>query len=354
MAKTSDGRLAYADLLRVLSIAAVVVIHVVSLWIYNVPVGSGAWDIYNVYDSLVRWCVPVFVMLSGMFLLDPKKSMTLPKLFFHHILRIFVALVVWGAVYAIVDFGRVNGAFTWAGIRSALYTALLGNTHYHLWFLYIILGLYLVTPILRAFVQGASRKDFHYFFLLCFVVTYLLPLLLQLRPSQTVSTYLSRLNLHMVMGYVGYYVAGYYLKTFTLGRIAEIIIYLLGIGGAAVTIWGTRVLSLRSGTLSGVLYEYMTPNVAAMAVAVFVLFRYLLGVSDEGSRRQSLSGLAKITFGVYLVHDLFLIIYRHLGIAQLPLPPVLAVPVVTALVLIPSAAVAWLISKIPFAGRYLT
>ena len=55
MAKTSDGRLAYADLLRVLSIAAVVVIHVVSLWIYDVPVGSGAWDIYNVYDSLVRW-----------------------------------------------------------------------------------------------------------------------------------------------------------------------------------------------------------------------------------------------------------------------------------------------------------
>ena len=337
-----------------LSIAAVVVIHVVSLWIYDVPVGSGAWDIYNVYDSLVRWCVPVFVMLSGMFLLDPKKSLTVPKLFFHHILRIFVALVVWGAVYAIVDFGRVNGAFTWAGIRSALYTALLGSTHYHLWFLYIILGLYLVTPILRAFVQGASRKDFHYFFLLCFVVTYLLPLLLQLRPSQTVSTYLSRLNLHMVMGYVGYYVAGYYLKTFTLGRIAEIIIYLLGIGGAAATIWGTRVLSLRIGTLSGVLYEYMTPNVAAMAVAVFVLFRYLLGVSDEGSRRQSLSGLAKITFGVYLVHDLFLMAYRHLGIAQLPLPPVLAVPVVTALVLIPSAAVAWLISKIPFAGRYLT
>ena len=354
MAKTSDGRLAYADLLRVLSIAAVAVIHVVSLWIYNVPVGSGAWDIYNVYDSLVRWCVPVFVMLSGMFLLDPKRSLTLPKLFFHHILRIFVALVVWGAVYAIVDFGRVDGAFTWAGIRSALYTALLGNTHYHLWFLYVILGLYLVTPILRAFVQGASRRDFHYFFLLCFVAAYLLPLLLQLRPSQTVSTYLSRLNLHMVMGYVGYYVAGYYLKTFTLGRVAEIILYLLGIGGAAATIWGTRVLSFQSGSLSGVLYEYMTPNVAAMAVAVFVLFRYLLGVSDERSRRQSLSGLAKITFGIYLIHDLFLMAYRHFGITQLPLPPVLAVPAVTVLVLVPSAAAAWLISKIPFAGRYLT
>ena len=354
MSKTSDGRLAYADLLRVLSIAAVVVIHVVSLWIYDVPAGSGAWNVYNVYDSLVRWCVPVIVMLSGMFLLDPKKSLTLPRLFLHHILRIFVALVVWGALYAIVDFGRVDGVFTLAGIRSALYTALLGNTHYHLWFLYVILGLYLVTPILRAFVQGASRKDFHYFFLLCFVAAYLLPTLLQLRPSQTVSVYLSRLNLHMVMGYVGYYVAGYYLKTFTLGRVAEIIIYLLGIAGAAVTIWGTRVLSRQSGTLSGVLYDYMTPNVAAMAVAVFVLFRYLLGVSDERSRRQSLSGLAKITFGVYLIHDLFLMAYRHLGVTQLPLPPVLAVPAVTALALIPSAAVAWLISKIPFAGRCLT
>ena len=51
----------------------------------------------------------------------------------------------------------------------------------------MLLGLYLVTPVLRAFVRGAGRGDFHWFFLLVFVFTFLLPTLLRLRPSQTVS-----------------------------------------------------------------------------------------------------------------------------------------------------------------------
>lgn len=354
MAKTVDGRVAYADLLRVLATLGVVIIHVCSIWFYDVGVSSAAWTVYNVYDGLVRWCVPLFVMLSGMFMLDPKKALTLPGLFFKNILRVFTALVVWGAVYAVVDFGRVGGRFTWESILAALRSALLGNTHYHLWFLYVILGLYLVTPILRAFVRGAARKDFHYFFILCFVVAILLPTLLRLRPSQTVSTYLSRLNLHVVMGYVGFYVAGYYLKTYTLGRAVEFIIYALGAAGGVATVWGTAVLSRQAGSPVGVLYDYMTPNVAAMAVAVFVLFRYLLGVSDERDRRRSLAGVAKVTFGIYLVHDFFITLFRHLGLTALPIPPAAAVPLVTALVFLCSFAVAWLIGKLPFVGKYLT
>lgn len=354
MAKTIDGRLAYADLLRVLATVGVVIIHVTCIWFYGVPVQSGAWTVYNVYDGLVRWCVPVFVMLSGMFMLDPKKSVRLPSLFFRHILRVFVALVVWGGVYAIFDYAWVGGRITWDSVLAALNSALHGNTHYHLWFLYIILGLYLVTPILRAFVRGASRSDFHYFFLLCFLAAFLLPALLQFFPSPTATLYLSRLNLHLVMGYVGFYVAGYYLKTYPLGRIAEILIYILGVAGAVCTVWGTSVLSSRAGSLVATLYDYMTPNVAAMGVAVFVLFRYLLGVSDERDRRRRLSGVAQVTFGIYLVHDLFIILFKRLGGAALPLPAVAAVPLVSAAVFLCSFAVAWLLHKLPFVGRYLT
>lgn len=352
-AKSGEGRLAYADLLRVLATVAVLVLHVTCIWIYNVPVNSGAWAAYNVYNGLSRWCVPVFLMLSGMFMLEPGKNLTAAGLF-RHILRIAAALVVWGAAYAVVDFGIGPGRLSWAGVRSALYTALLGNTHYHLWFLYAILGLYLATPILRAFVRGASRGDFHWFFLLCFLAAYLLPTLLRLRPSQTISLYLARLNLQVVLGYVGYYVAGYYLKTYALGRIAEAVIYLLGIAGAVATVGGTAVLSRNAGSLSTILYDYMTPNVAAMAIAVFTLCRYFLGVSEEGSRRRSISGLAKITFGIYLAHEFFLMLFTSLGVAAIPLPAAVAVPAVVLGAFLPSAAVAWLINKIPILGRYLT
>ena len=86
--------------------------------------------------------------------------------------------------------GTGTGARPELGERpAALYQVLLGKTCFHLWFLYMLLGLYLVTPVLRAFVRGAGRGDFHWFFLLVFVFTFLLPTLLRLRPSQTVSLY---------------------------------------------------------------------------------------------------------------------------------------------------------------------
>ena len=353
MSQTIGGRLAYADLLRCTAMLAVIVVHITGGALEASPVGTPDFMVLNVYDGLTHWCVPVFVMLSGMFLLDPKHSLPPSKLFFGHMLRIAAALAVWGTAYALVERVQVHG-LSWESVRAALYQVLLGKTCFHLWFLYMLLGLYLVTPVLRAFVRGAGRGDFHWFFLLVFVFTFLLPTLLRLRPSQTVSLYQSYLNIKLVLGYVGYYVLGYYLEEYTLSRPAEYLIYLLGIAGAAVTVGGTAWLSQQRGALAQTFYNYDSPNIALMSTAVFVLFRYLLGVSDERSRRQRFSGVAKVSFGIYLVHVFFLMLLRNFGITALSFPPVLSVPVLTAAVFLASLAAAWLLSKVPFVGKYLT
>ena len=61
---------------------------------------------------------------------------------------------------------------------------------------------------------------------------------------------------------------------------------------------GTAWLSQQRGALAQTFYNYDSPNIALMSTAVFVLFRYLLGVSDERSRRQRFSGVAKVSFGI--------------------------------------------------------
>ena len=349
---TQGGRVAYADLLRCAAMVAVIVVHVSGAQLANTAVGSAAFQALNLYDGLTHWCVPVFTMLSGMFLLDPQHSLPPSKLL-GHILRVAVALVVWGLFYALVALYPTDG-LSWATVAGALRDVLLGHTSFHLWFLYMIVGLYLVTPALRAFVRGASRGDFHWFFLLVFLFASLIPTVLRLRPSQTLSLYVNNLNIHLVMGYVGYYVLGYYLKAFTLNRPAEYLIYLLGILGAVVTVGGTAWLSQQRGTLAQTFYNYDSPNIALMSVAVFVFFRYVLGVSEERSRRQRMSGAAQVSFGVYLVHLFFIQILRHFGITALSFNPFLSVPVLTLVILLASFAVAWLLSKIPLLGKYLT
>ncbi len=351
MARTAEGRLAYADLLRVLATFAAVVLYISTGWLGQTEAGSSSWTVLVTYEALTRWCVPMFAMLSGAFLLDPKKAVRLRDVFLKYILRILAALVVWGALYALADCGYSDGRLTWEGIKSALNHVLWADTHHHLWFLYILLGLYLVTPLLRAFVRGASRGDLRWFLLLAFLFGSLLPLLREFFPSRMALplAWLDRLDIHLVLGYVGYYAAGYYLKNYTLGRLAEFAIYILGILGGVATVWGTYALAAPAALL-----DYCAPNIALMAVAIFVLFRYVLGVSDERSRRQRLSGAARISFGIFLVHDFFIMLLRAFGISTLSFAPILSVPALSAAVFLCSFAVAWLISKIPLLGRYLT
>ena len=67
MARTNEGgRLAYAELLRVVAMLAVIVLHVSGGWLESLPVGTTDWHALNMWDSLCRWCVPVFVMCSAL------------------------------------------------------------------------------------------------------------------------------------------------------------------------------------------------------------------------------------------------------------------------------------------------
>ena len=158
----------------------------------------------------------------------------------------------------------------------------------------------------------------------------------------------------MVMGYVGYYVAGYYLREYTISRLAEAIVYVLGVLGAVVTVWGTAVLSTRAGGLVDTLYGYFSPNVCAFSVAVVVLFRYVLGVSEERSRRKVLSGAGAYAFGIYLIYPLWALVFQWFGVSLLAPSPVVAVPLFALVFFLLSLPLAWLVSLIPGVGPKLT
>lgn len=347
-------RVLWADALRCAAVAGVIVLHVSGSQLSAVSLGSAGWHVLNAYNSLSRWCVPVFIMLSGAFMLDPRRELTLSRLAGHHILRLCVALAAWGGFFALAGyFVRCGGAPDWAGIGACLLAAVRGNTHYHLWFLYMMIGLYLITPVLRVFVRGAAEEERRVFFLLAVLFACLLPTLLRLRPSQAVSTYLGYLNVKLVLGHVGYYTAGYYLRTCALDARRVRLAGVLGLLGAAATLFGTAALSLRRGSLVQTLYEYDSPNVAAMAVAVFVLVRAWL----EGREKPApvwVGPVAGVSIGIYLVHEFFLLLLRQGGITAVSFPPVLAVPALSALVFACAFAAAWLLSRLPVLGRYLT
>ena len=97
--ENSNKRIVYADLLRIIATFAVIVLHVSASKWYDTPVKDFNWQIYNLYDSLVRWSVPIFVMLSGMFFLNPEKFIPTSNIIKKYIFRILLAIIVWGLFY---------------------------------------------------------------------------------------------------------------------------------------------------------------------------------------------------------------------------------------------------------------
>lgn len=352
------GRLIYLDALRVIAAFAVVVVHVVSRSWYTVDVDSAQWFWLNLFDSMARWCVPLFVMISGALFLRPEKPVSIDSLMHRSVLRLIVAFVTTSLLYALWDLalGRIDspGEF----VRQLV------SGRNHLWFLYMLAGLYIITPFARRIAE--DRNLLRYFLVLSSVLTFAVPTLLHYLNASPLFTDIpcinllsssleivyEKLNFTFTIGYISYYFLGYYLSTTELSRVVRFLLYGLGFSSLIFTVSFTLLVSrLNSAPYEGA-YDYMTLNVALMSCSLFIFMRYSMnriGISRRGtSRLQSLSDL---TFVLYLVHQFVLdcTVDLYLGVQFVSIEPLLFVPLCSfagfALSLLISAAFSKILSQ---------
>ena len=284
MMARGDRNMGWPGFFRVFTVLCAIMLLLSQQCQQLVAAGSGVWQVLSVYEGLTSWTVPALFMLWGMFALEegkPQVSASLLGL----ALPAFFLLVFWGAVYAVVSHLLGGGVLSWAGVWAALVSAAKGNTYFHLWVLYPLIGLYLVHPVIHRFTSSASRGELRYFLALCFLFASLLPLWTAFRPNGAIALLLMRFGVHLVLGWAGCYVAGWYLRHFEISRAAEFILYILGILGLVLTLIGDGL----TGGSRELWRQYSAPNVALTAAAFCVLFRYVLGISEERPRRRAVS-----------------------------------------------------------------
>jgi surface polysaccharide O-acyltransferase-like enzyme len=325
-------------------------LHVSSYSWYSVPVTSIQWQEFNVYDSLVRFCVPVFVMVSGAFFLDANRTYTLKKLFKHNILRIITAYIFWSAAYAIytnlLQFKTINHTV----IINIIKSFLVG--HFHLWFLFTLVCIYLIVPFLRKICE--NKKLEQYFLLLFFIFTLCFNLLTSFIQKPLITAILKNMNFYFPLGYAGYFVLGHYLVHYTIKAKHEWIIYLTGVLSVIFTILITYSLSVGKHSAQNTLYNYLLPSTCFEAMAVFTFFKNRVSKLKLSGKATSLALLmSKLSFGMYLVHDFFRTIFARSGLAPLSFHPVYSVPVITLCVFAASFSFAWIIHKIPVLKKYI-
>ena len=190
----------YLDLLRLISIFAVVLLHTSCIFINydNITLS----DIAVWYDALVRWCVPILIMISGAIFCNPYyKNITIEKIWTKYIPHLICVLIFWHCLY-VFCFNPLQLLFT----KSYYEIGDIKTLKYHLWFLPMIIGLYSIAPFLRSIVKDGHTKYF-----LLFWFAYLSFYFFSQR-TPIIKYYIDLFHIKMIVGYSGLYLLGYYLS----------------------------------------------------------------------------------------------------------------------------------------------
>ncbi len=158
--------LPWADLIRVVATILVVTVHV-SGQLTNVwgKIPESDWFIANIYGGIARICVPLFLMISGYLLLP--RSESLGTFYRKRMPKVVIPLLAWSLIYLGWYCGNHPGTCTPSLVRNLLFVQ---GTYYHLWFMYSLIGIYLILPVLRLLVKPeADRKILWYLIVLWLV-----------------------------------------------------------------------------------------------------------------------------------------------------------------------------------------
>ncbi len=353
----SGKRLVYTDVLRIIAIFAVIVIHTTANILTACPPSAPVWWQTNILSAAARFAVPIFFMVSGVFFLDPDKETGIKKIFSKNIPRLIVAFAFWAIAYeiypAFTDWVK-TGEFDFQIIVFGLKKILYGNEHFHLYFIYLIIGLYIITPILRVFTKNATRRQTEYFLLLFFLCSGVLPTLLKFAPFSIFSRIFNKLGIRMVTGYVGYFLAGHYFSKYNLLKPSRILLYVLGVVAIVAACIGTMSLSSAKAATDVLLYEGLSAFSMLYSAAVFVFVKNLgclNALSAKASNR--IAWASKTTFGIYLMHDFLNIALRGFNISLINYPPFIAVPIYSVGTFLLCMLISGLLLKIPVARKWI-
>lgn len=342
------NRVIYLDYLRLIAMIAVVFIHTGVQKLFSVQVGIFDWHMFNLYTSGVRFAVPIFVMISGALMLNPQRNVTSKKLF-SKILNLLVVLWIWSLFYAVFD-PQEEGR-----IIEKLELMFLG--HFHMWYLYMLVGLYLILPILRAFIE--NKKIVKYFLILSLIFSFILPDIIYICKQTQMSVLcifadisqriLDDIDFTFAIGYVFYFVLGYYLSKVELNKKIRLLIYILGIVGFVATFLLTYFVSVSEGRTTDIFYSNFSVFVMLEAVAVFVFAKYeLVKIKLNNTVSILIDKIVACSLGVYLVHMFVLdMLDKLFGLNVMSFNAVISVPLLSILVLLISLVIIAIMKIIP-------
>ena len=284
------------DLLRIVACVMVVVMH------SPIPSDNSDGIILSSLSYFTAPCIGLFFMVSGALILPPpiaSESNTALPFLRKRLKRVLMPTLVWTLFYIAIKLldGNMTIDEVLKTVASIPFSA---QGHGVLWFMYTLIGLYLVTPILHAWLRKASEKEIR-FYLLLWLVAMCYPLLQMFVLVNNTTTGI----LYYFSGYVGYFLLGYWMQRYGEKLSLKVAALLMCVSVFAPIV--VKIMHLEVDFYS--LFWYLSIFVAIQCIFWWKMMKRLQIVLHMSDRVKSfITIFSNLSFGIYLSH---IFIMRH-------------------------------------------
>ena len=347
MANNNSENIYWIDSLRVLAAFGVIILHASagSLHQYG-NITDIEWQVANIYNSFVRFCVPIFLMISGT-LIFSKTYNSIWEYLKKRVLRLLYPFLFWSLIYIakelFVKFHQGEN-LTFIEIINFIFINFKDGASYHLWYIYLIIGLYLFFPIIGKWINRSNKNEIKYFLGIWFLTLF--------AHFSFVEKILPGIEISYFSGFIGLPVLGYYLsKTDFNFKWKKTTYFLLFFIGILVTIFAVYFFTGRIGRYHEGFHNYLSINIVLMSVVVFLFFKDYVKFNSKTS--TVVLFISKYSYGIYLIHVFAFWIIESLFFPFSSVNPIIGIPVISILSLIVSTLISFGISKLPL-GKYIS
>lgn len=273
-------------------------------------------------------CNGLFFAVSGSLLLPIKG--TTGDFIKKRLSKILLPTIIWSIFYMIL-----RGGFSVTNVLGILFSPQGSGI---LWFMYCIAGLYLISPILSAWLTETTKKELE-FYLFLWAITLCFPIIsnwLDIEDSVGGWTY-------YISGYIGYFLLGYYMRCYPIQlKISALLYVVFFILMMSAKLW-FPLIKLYNG-------DYYLSIFCPIGVIFY--WTFIKNITEKFFAKLDGKFIAKISnliFGLYFVHIGF-VTYLVPLFNTIQIPYLLRYILSTATVFIGALSISWLISYLPFAS----
>lgn len=302
-------RVVYCDILRIISIIGIICLHIMAntrdVYLYS---NKKYYFILTFFDSIPRFAVPIFFMITGAFMLGRKSKENYLQFLQKRIPKLLIPLIIFCIIYYVYDGITLNNNMAiidfWNKFSSGL------EIKYHLWFMYSIITIYLFIPFLQKFIEKLNKKDLKNLIIVLFIFGNLI---------NTINTIFTRVNIRFLTAfrvpdlliYINYTFLGYYLFKYDIKTEDRKKLYIVGI--ISLILMPIFDFICTSDIREDNMLIALSIFAFFYAIAFFVFAKYNFHKINISSKNEMfINKIANSVFYIYLVHVLVIEITRKI------------------------------------------